>query len=76
MLGDCGANALGAGLAVSAARLPLPVRLVVLAGVVGLNLASERVSFTAVIANNPVLNAVDQWGRGDPSTGSGRLADE
>lgn len=73
MLGDCGANALGAGLAVSAARLPLPVRLAALAGVVGLNLASERVSFSAVIANNRVLDAVDQWGRSSsgPSTGSG-----
>ncbi|SDT14473.1 hypothetical protein [Microlunatus soli] len=77
MLGDCGANALGAGLAVSAARLPLPVRLAALAGVVGLNLASERVSFTAVIADNPVLDALDRWGRGGsgPSTGSGPVVD-
>jgi UDP-N-acetylmuramyl pentapeptide phosphotransferase/UDP-N-acetylglucosamine-1-phosphate transferase len=51
MLGDCGANGLGAGLATAAvAVLPRPARLVALAAVVGLNAASERVSFTAVIA--------------------------
>jgi hypothetical protein len=31
--------------------------------VVGLNLASEKVSFTEVIAANPTLRAVDEWGR-------------
>ncbi|WP_210414626.1 hypothetical protein [Microlunatus elymi] len=63
MLGDCGANALGAGLAASATRLPMPVRLLALAGVVGLNLASERVSFTRVIENSPVLSTLDELGR-------------
>jgi UDP-GlcNAc:undecaprenyl-phosphate/decaprenyl-phosphate GlcNAc-1-phosphate transferase len=64
MLGDCGANALGAGLGVMAtARLPRPARLLVLAAVAGLTLASERVSFTAVIARHPVLHRLDQWGR-------------
>lgn len=67
MLGDCGANALGAGVAAAATRLPIGVRLVALAGVVGLNLASERVSFTAYIAEHPILDAVDHWGR--PATG-------
>jgi len=64
MLGDCGANGLGAmaGTALAAA-LPRPLRLLALAGVVGLNLASEKVSFTEVIANNPALRAVDDWGR-------------
>jgi UDP-GlcNAc:undecaprenyl-phosphate/decaprenyl-phosphate GlcNAc-1-phosphate transferase len=67
MLGDCGANALGAGVAtVSAARLPRWARLLALAGVVGLNLASERVSFTAVIEQTPWLRALDELGR-DPS---------
>ncbi|GAA3603369.1 hypothetical protein [Microlunatus ginsengisoli] len=64
MLGDCGANALGAGLGVSAAAaLPRPARLASLAGVVALTAISERVSFTEVIAGNAVLRAVDGWGR-------------
>jgi hypothetical protein len=64
MLGDCGANGLGAmaGTALAAA-LPRPLRWLALAGVVGLNLASEKVSFTQVIQNNPTLRAVDEWGR-------------
>lgn len=64
MLGDCGANALGAGLAAAAASLPRPVRLVALLGVVGLNAASERVSFTAVIEATPWLRRLDRFGRG------------
>jgi hypothetical protein len=64
MLGDAGANGLGAmaGTALAAA-LPRPLRRLALAGVVGLNLASEKVSFTEVIAANPALRAVDEWGR-------------
>lgn len=64
MLGDCGANGLGAlaGTAL-AASLPRPARNAALLGVVALNLASEKFSFTQVIANNPTLNAIDQWGR-------------
>ncbi|HEY9294595.1 MAG TPA: hypothetical protein VIP98_25210 [Microlunatus sp.] len=75
MLGDCGANALGAGLAASATRLPAPVRLLALAGVVGLNLASERVSFTAVIARNDVLRTLDELGRPLPGTTTDRAPD-
>ena len=64
MLGDCGANGLGAAVAtVAADRLPRPARLVALAGVVALNLASERVSFSAVIERSRVLRAVDELGR-------------
>ena len=64
MLGDCGANALGAATATAAAAtLPRPVRLLALAGVAALNLASERVSFTAVIARTPVLARLDGLGR-------------
>jgi len=63
MLGDAGANALGAHLGVAATGLPLPVRAALVAGVVGLTLASERVSFSAVIDRTPVLAAVDAWGR-------------
>jgi len=64
MLGDCGANALGAGLAtVAAYALPRPARIAGLAAVLALNLASERVSFTAVIDRTPVLRRLDQLGR-------------
>ena len=64
MLGDCGANALGAGLATAAAyALPRPARIVGLAAVLALNLASERVSFTAVIERTPLLRRLDQLGR-------------
>ena len=64
MLGDCGANALGAAVATAAAASwPRPARLLALAGVAALNLASERVSFTAVIERVPVLRRLDQLGR-------------
>jgi len=63
MLGDAGANALGALLGLAATRLPLPARLAVLGGLVGLNAASEYVSFTKVIRESPPLNWVDMLGR-------------
>lgn len=64
MLGDSGANGLGAALGtVAVQRLPRGARLALLAGVVGLTVASERVSFTRVIARTPVLREIDGWGR-------------
>jgi hypothetical protein len=64
MLGDCGANALGAAVATAAARaLPRSFRLLACAAVTALNLASERVSFTAVIERTPLLRRLDQVGR-------------
>ncbi|WP_263120957.1 hypothetical protein [Cellulomonas fimi] len=64
MLGDSGANGLGAALGtIAVQRLPRGARLALLAGVVGLTLASERVSFTEVIARTPVLREIDGWGR-------------
>lgn len=64
MLGDTGANALGAllGTALVARRGRL-VRMAALAGIVGLTAASERVSFTKVIAKTPVLRELDALGR-------------
>ncbi|MBB5491630.1 UDP-N-acetylmuramyl pentapeptide phosphotransferase/UDP-N-acetylglucosamine-1-phosphate transferase [Nocardiopsis metallicus] len=67
MLGDAGANALGAALgAAAAARAPRPVRLALLGGVVGLTLLSERVSFSKAIDRVPALRRLDRWGRLDP----------
>jgi hypothetical protein len=64
MLGDGGANALGAMLGTAAAvSLPRPARIVTLAAVVGLTAASEVVSFTKVIARTPALNWADMLGR-------------
>jgi UDP-GlcNAc:undecaprenyl-phosphate/decaprenyl-phosphate GlcNAc-1-phosphate transferase len=64
MLGDAGANALGAMLGVAAASsLGRPGRAGVLAGIVALTAASEKVSFTKVIARTPALNWLDMLGR-------------
>lgn len=64
MLGDTGANVLGAvlglALVLEAGR---PVRTAVLAVLVAANVAAEVVSFSAVIARVPVLAALDRWGR-------------
>jgi UDP-N-acetylmuramyl pentapeptide phosphotransferase/UDP-N-acetylglucosamine-1-phosphate transferase len=64
MLGDGGANALGALVATAAVLgTPRPARLALLAAVVGLTVASEKVSFTAVIERTPGLRSIDAWGR-------------
>jgi UDP-N-acetylmuramyl pentapeptide phosphotransferase/UDP-N-acetylglucosamine-1-phosphate transferase len=64
MLGDCGAGTLGALLGWSAAIGGSRRRRSLLAAaLVGLTLASERVSFSAVIARQPALRALDQLGR-------------
>lgn len=76
MLGDCGANVLGAvvglGLVMTTAGT---ARLLTLAVVVALNLVSEIVSFTAVIESVPPLRAMDRAGRRPPDDeGSGGAA--
>lgn len=64
MLGDGGANALGAGLGVALAeRLPFAAAVIVAAVVVALTLASERASFSAVIDRVPPLRWADRLGR-------------
>jgi UDP-GlcNAc:undecaprenyl-phosphate/decaprenyl-phosphate GlcNAc-1-phosphate transferase len=63
MLGDCGANALGAMLGAAAAGLPRSARIALLAGITGLTAASEKVSFTKVIERTPALRWLDMLGR-------------
>ncbi len=68
MLGDSGANALGAMLGAAAARtLPRPARLALLAGITGLTAASEKVSFTKVIERTAALRWLDMLGRRPPA---------
>jgi UDP-N-acetylmuramyl pentapeptide phosphotransferase/UDP-N-acetylglucosamine-1-phosphate transferase len=64
MIGDCGANAAGAVLGwLAVRRLPPPGRGVVLGLIVAATLASERVSFTAVIDRHSALRRLDRLGR-------------
>jgi UDP-GlcNAc:undecaprenyl-phosphate/decaprenyl-phosphate GlcNAc-1-phosphate transferase len=64
MLGDAGANVLGAALGLGVVLACSPTtRTIVLVVVALLNLASERVSFSRVIAAVPPLRAADRWGR-------------
>ena len=64
MLGDTGANAAGAlvGLAL-VQRSGLRGRAAALAALAALTLASERVSFSAVIDRHEILRRIDRWGR-------------
>ncbi len=64
MLGDAGANALGALLGTAmAATAPRKARVTALAAVIGLTAASEVVSFTKVIERTPPLHWLDMLGR-------------
>lgn len=72
MLGDAGANALGAAVGTAIAsrssRRGLLARAAVLAA---LTAASEKISFTKVIAATPPLNALDMLGRRPPAAPPG-----
>ncbi|MDO5672024.1 MAG: beta-carotene 15,15'-monooxygenase [Actinomycetaceae bacterium] len=64
MLGDTGANALGAVVGVQiAAQASRPVKFVVFLSVAALTMISEKVSFSKVIESCRLLKAVDSWGR-------------
>jgi hypothetical protein len=64
MLGDSGANALGALLGVAlAARTGPAGRAAILAVVAGLTATSEKVSFTSVIERTAWLRRLDELGR-------------
>ncbi|MBW3591874.1 MAG: hypothetical protein KY393_08540 [Actinobacteria bacterium] len=64
MLGDTGANALGAALGVVTALVAPPIARIVAAGIlVFLTLLSEVVSFSRVIGAVAPLRVFDRWGR-------------
>ncbi|GAA1953137.1 hypothetical protein GCM10009689_37840 [Brevibacterium antiquum] len=64
MLGDTGANALGAALGtIVAENSTAAQRCLVLAGLAGLTLLSEKVSFTSIIESTPGLREIDAFGR-------------
>ena len=64
MLGDAGANALGALLGVALVARTGPIgRAVALTVLAGLTAASEKVSFTKVIEGTPWLRTLDELGR-------------
>lgn len=64
MLGDTGANTLGAyGGYALCTGLSRTTRIMVAATVVAATLISEKVSFSAVIEKTPGLREIDQWGR-------------
>ncbi|MET0423271.1 MAG: hypothetical protein ABW046_05325, partial [Actinoplanes sp.] len=67
MLGDAGANALGALLGVAlTARAGTTGRLAALAALAALTAASEKVSYTKVIQDTPWLRTLDELGRRPP----------
>ena len=71
MLGDAGANPLGAGLGLALAlSLDRPGRMIALALLVVVNLASERWSFSRRIQRVAWLRALDELGRTRSSTSS------
>ncbi|MEW6475271.1 MAG: hypothetical protein AB1679_23695 [Actinomycetota bacterium] len=64
MLGDAGANALGAALGLGAVLTLGPgARLVLTGALLVLNVAADVVSFSKVIRNTPALDRLDQLGR-------------
>lgn len=64
MLGDAGANLLGAGLgAVAALTLSPAGEAIALLVLLSLHVATERASLSAVIDRNPLLRALDDLGR-------------
>jgi hypothetical protein len=73
MLGDAGANSMGAFLGfLFATALPTWALAIAVLALVAVNLLSERVSFSKIIAGNTVLAALDEWGRKKDADGDGQ----
>ena len=74
MLGDIGANTLGALVGLRLAANGPGRQWIALGAVAALTVASERVSFTRVIARYAPLRALDEWGRraGGPAVATER----
>lgn len=66
MLGDAGANSMGAFLGfLLATSLPLWGLALLVVALFALNIASEYVSFSSLIERTTVLRVIDNWGRKD-----------
>lgn len=64
MMGDAGANGLGALLGAGTVLiLPTPMHAVVLAAWIALHLYCDRFSLSETIARRPLLRWLDEWGR-------------
>lgn len=63
LLGDTGANPLGALLGLALADRETPIRVGALTAILALTAASERISFSSVIDSLAPLRALDKWGR-------------
>jgi UDP-N-acetylmuramyl pentapeptide phosphotransferase/UDP-N-acetylglucosamine-1-phosphate transferase len=64
MLGDAGANVIGAAIAVGAvATTSVATRVILLVVVAAANLSSEWVSFSRLIEATAPLRGFDRWGR-------------
>ena len=64
MLGDTGANALGAALGATWVQgRSKTAKLAVLGVITALTLLSEKLSFSRLIEANPLLSRIDSWGR-------------
>lgn len=64
MMGDVGANVLGAVLGLASCTLPVVSKLLVLVGLIVVHIYAERYSLTKLIERNKYLNAFDRIGRG------------
>jgi UDP-GlcNAc:undecaprenyl-phosphate GlcNAc-1-phosphate transferase len=66
MLGDVGANGLGAATgAALALALPLPAQAVLVLALASFHAWAEKHSLSAWIARHPWADAIDRWGRGE-----------